>query len=76
MSSDEDISVSVSADMRYLDQIFEVNVPVPDLSQDDTAILEQLSANLHRRYQELYSYQQSDQEVRPGDAAGVCVRGP
>ena len=62
--SDEDISVSVSADMRYLDQIFEVNVPVPDLSQDDSAILEQLSANLHRRYQELYSYQQSDQEVR------------
>ena len=50
--------------MRYLDQIFEVNVPVPDLTQDDSAILEQLSANLHRRYQELYSYQQSDQEVR------------
>ena len=62
--ADEDISTSVSADMRYLDQIFEVNVPVPDLSQDDSAILEQWSANLHRRYQELYSYQQSDQEVR------------
>ena len=61
---DEDIRVSVSADMRYLDQIFEVNVPVPDLAQDDSAILEQWSANLHRRYQELYSYQQSDQEVR------------
>ena len=74
--SDEDISVSVSADMRYLDQIFEVNVPVPDLTQDDPAILEQLSANLHRRYQELYSYQQSDQEVRLVTLRGVGVRGP
>lgn len=61
---DEDIRVSVSADMRYLDQIFEVNVPVPDLSQGDSAVVEQWSANLHRRYQELYSYQQSDQEIR------------
>ncbi len=61
---DEQIRVSVSADMRYLDQIFEVNVPVPDLSQEDSAVLEQWSANLHRRYQELYSYQQSDQEIR------------
>ncbi len=61
---DEEIRVSVSADMRYLDQIFEVNVPVPDLSQEDSAVLEQWSANLHRRYQELYSYQQSDQEIR------------
>ena len=54
----------MSADMRYLDQILEVNVPVPDLSQEDSVVLEQWSANLHQRYQELYSYQQSDQEIR------------
>ncbi|MEC9445617.1 MAG: hydantoinase/oxoprolinase family protein, partial [Chloroflexota bacterium] len=28
------IEITVSADMRYLDQIYEVNVPVPDLTQD------------------------------------------
>ena len=60
----EDVEVQASADMRYLDQIYEVNVPVPDLGQDDNALLAEWEANFHRRYQELFSYRQQDQEVR------------
>ena len=60
----EAVEIQASADMRYLDQIYEVNVPVPDLEQDDRALLIEWEANFHRRYQELYSYSQQDQEVR------------
>ncbi len=59
-----DIEVSVSADMRYLDQIYEVNVPLPDLAQDAETLLAQWAANFHQRYRELYSYSQSEQEIR------------
>jgi N-methylhydantoinase A/oxoprolinase/acetone carboxylase beta subunit/N-methylhydantoinase B/oxoprolinase/acetone carboxylase alpha subunit len=58
------IEVTVSADMRYLDQIYEVNVPLPSLDQDAAALLERWAANFHGRYQELYSYSQSEQEIR------------
>ena len=61
---DEDIEVVRSADMRYLDQLYEVNVPLPDLAQEDEVLLSELAANFHRRYQELYSYHQSEQEIR------------
>ncbi|SUZ94133.1 uncharacterized protein METZ01_LOCUS46987, partial [marine metagenome] len=58
------IEVTISADMRYLDQIYEVNVPIPDLSQNADTLLKQWAENFHRRYQELYSYSQSEQEIR------------
>ena len=58
------IEITVSADMRYLDQIYEVNVPVPDLTQDLELLLYQWAGNFHARYQELYSYSQSEQEIR------------
>ncbi len=58
------IEITVSADMRYLDQIYEVNVPVPDLTQDLEPLLYQWAGNFHTRYQELYSYSQSEQEIR------------
>ena len=58
------IEISVSADMRYLDQIYEVNVPLPDLAQGAEILLAQWAANFHQRYQELYSYSQSEQEIR------------
>ena len=60
----ERIDARVTADMRYLDQIYEVNVPLPDLSQESDALLSQWAAGFHRRYEELYSYRQVDGEVR------------
>ena len=61
---DEDISIRFTADMRYLDQIYEVNVNIPDLSQDDGAIRRSWAALFHDRYRTLYSYHQLDQEIR------------
>ena len=58
------IEITVSADMRYLDQIYEVNVPLPDVTQDSETLLAQWAANFHQRYQELYSYSQSEKEIR------------
>ena len=62
--TDEDIQVARSADMRYLDQVYEVNVPVPDLRQGRNALVSEWSASLHQRYEELYAYRQSDQEIQ------------
>ena len=58
------VEINCSADMRYLDQIYEVTVPVPDQTLTDSEFLDRLTSNFHRRYQELYSYSQQDQEVR------------
>ena len=58
------VEVQFSADMRYLDQIYEVTVPVPDPELSDSEFVSRLTDNFHRRYQELYSYNQQDQEVR------------
>ena len=60
----EAVEIHCSADMRYLDQIYEVTVPLPDQTLPDSEFLAQLTSNFHRRYQELYSYSQQDQEVR------------
>ena len=60
----EAVEINYSADMRYLDQIYEVTVPVPDPTMPDSEFLDRLTSNFHRRYQELYSYNQQDQEVR------------
>ena len=62
--ADENVEVTISADMRYLDQIYEVNVPLPRLEGSDETMVSQLADNFHRRYQELYSYSQSTQEIR------------
>ncbi|MFQ6028703.1 MAG: hydantoinase/oxoprolinase family protein, partial [Dehalococcoidia bacterium] len=62
--SDGDIEVRPSADMRYLDQVYEVNIPLPDVAADDASLLAQWAANFHQRYQALYSYSQSSQEIR------------
>ena len=61
---DDEIRVQMSADMRYLDQIYEVNVPLPDPSKEDDVMVSEWASNFHRRYQELFAYSQSDQEVR------------
>ena len=62
--AEDDIEVQRSADMRYLDQVYEVNVAVPNPSQRDSAFLSEWSGNFHQRYEELFSYHQQDQEVR------------
>ncbi|MXY96270.1 MAG: hydantoinase/oxoprolinase family protein, partial [Gemmatimonadetes bacterium] len=62
--ADGDIATRFTADMRYLDQIYEVNVTVPDLALDDDSIRREWASLFHERYQTLYSYHQLDQEIR------------
>ena len=58
------VEIQYSADMRYLDQIYEVTVPLPDPTLSDSEFVADITSNFHRRYEELYSYNQQDQEVR------------
>ncbi len=58
------VEIQYSADMRYLDQIYEVTVPLPDPTLPDSEFIARLTDNFHSRYEELYSYNQQEQEVR------------
>ena len=62
--TDQAVEIQYSADMRYLDQIYEVTVPLPDPNLPDAEFVDRLTTNFHQRYEELYSYNQQDQEVR------------
>ena len=62
--AEEAVEIHYSADMRYLDQIYEVTVPLPDSVLPDSEFIARLTSNFHRRYEELYSYNQQSQEVR------------
>jgi len=62
--AEDAVEIEYSADMRYLDQIYEVTVPLPDPAQQPSAFVAELTSNFHRRYEELYSYSQQEQEVR------------
>ncbi len=63
-ASDSDIDVSLAADMRYLDQIYEVTVDVPDLELPDDELRLRWAENMHQRFQRLYSYRQQEQDIR------------
>ena len=62
--AEDAVEIQYSADMRYLDQIYEVTVPLPDSALPDSEFLARLTSYFHQRYEELYSYNQQDQEVR------------
>jgi N-methylhydantoinase A len=55
--------VRPSADMRYGEQVFEINVPLDqvDFKRDD--LLQQMADAFHRRHEELYTYSLKDQEA-------------
>ena len=63
-ASDSDIRVSLAADMRYMDQIYEVTVDVPDLEMADDELRLRWAENMHQRFQRLYSYRQQEQDIR------------
>jgi N-methylhydantoinase A len=55
--------VQRSADMRYGEQIFEVNVGLDGIDWAAADLLAQLTAAFHRRHEELYTYAMPDQEA-------------
>ncbi|MYE53945.1 MAG: hypothetical protein F4X34_01950, partial [Chloroflexi bacterium] len=63
-AADSDISVHLSADMRYLDQIYEVTVDVPHLNLPDDDLRTRWAENMHERFEQLYAYRQQEQDIR------------
>ncbi|MDE0054302.1 MAG: hydantoinase/oxoprolinase family protein [Gammaproteobacteria bacterium] len=52
-----------SLDMRYGEQIFEINVPLDGIDILATDLVDQVRARFHQRHEELYTYCVPDQEV-------------
>lgn len=58
-----EVAVERSAEMRYGEQIFEIDVPLNDLDWASDHIVDQIECLFHRRHEELYTYASPDQEV-------------
>jgi N-methylhydantoinase A len=57
------IAVRRSLDMRYGEQIFEIQVPLDGVELGSADLMEQIAARFHRRHEELYAYSAPGQEV-------------
>lgn len=57
------ISTRRSADMRYGDQIFEIDVPLDDVDWQGADLIAQLEARFHARHEALFTYSLPEQEV-------------
>jgi N-methylhydantoinase A len=57
------VQVQRSADIRYGEQIFEVNVRLDDFDFDDPDLIPRMASAFHKRHEELYTYCLPDQEV-------------
>jgi N-methylhydantoinase A len=57
------VRTSRSADMRYGEQVFEINVPLDDVDWSAADPLPQIVAQFHRRHEELYTYALPEQEA-------------
>jgi N-methylhydantoinase A len=60
---DGPVSVRRSVDMRYGEQIFEIQVSLDGVDLARADLLEEITARFHRRHEELYAYSASGQEV-------------
>jgi N-methylhydantoinase A len=58
-----DITIERSAEMRYGEQIFEIDVPLDDINWGAASLVDQIEDRFHRRHEELYTYASRDQEV-------------
>jgi N-methylhydantoinase A len=60
---DGPITIERSAEMRYGEQIFEIDVPLSDIDLGSTSLIVEVEERFHRRHEELYTYASPDQEV-------------
>jgi N-methylhydantoinase A len=60
---DAPIEVERSAEMRYGEQIFEIDVPLSDIDLGSPGLIAEIEDRFHRRHEELYTYASRDQEV-------------
>jgi N-methylhydantoinase A len=57
------IRIERSAEMRYGEQVFEIDVPLDGLAWDAADLVDQIEEQFHRRHEELYTYASRGQEV-------------
>ncbi len=57
------IEIERSAEMRYGEQIFEIDVPLDDVDWDAASLIDQIEQRFHGRHEELYTYASPGQEV-------------
>jgi N-methylhydantoinase A len=57
------IAIERSAEMRYGEQVFEVDVPLSDVDLDAPDMVEQIENRFHRAHEDLYTYSLRDEEV-------------
>ncbi len=60
---DGPVSVERAAEMRYGEQIFEIDVPLSDIDLNSPGLIAEIEERFHRRHEELYTYASRDQEV-------------
>lgn len=60
---DGPITLERSAEMRYGEQIFEIEVPLDDLDWAAGSLTARVVERFHRRHEDLYTYASPDQEV-------------
>lgn len=59
----ERVEIIHTVDMRYGEQIFEINVPLIDIDLDAANLTDDVIEAFHKRHEELYTYCSRDQEV-------------
>lgn len=60
---DGPVTIERSAEMRYGEQVFEVDVPLSDVDLAVPSLVAEVEERFHRRHEELYTYASRDQEV-------------
>jgi N-methylhydantoinase A len=60
---DGPIAVERSAEMRYGEQIFEIDVSLDGIDLNSASLIAEIEDRFHRRHEELYTYASRDQEV-------------
>ena len=60
---DGDVTISRSADMRYGEQIYEVDVSLDDVDFSDDDLMKSISDRFHKRHEELFTYSLPDQDA-------------
>ena len=58
-----DVSISRSADMRYGEQIYEVDVSLDGVDFDEDDLMKNISDRFHKRHEELFTYSLPDQDA-------------
>ncbi|MCC8937199.1 hydantoinase/oxoprolinase family protein, partial [Bradyrhizobium sp. Arg68] len=58
-----EIAIERSAEMRYGEQVFEIDVPLGELDLSAADLVAQIEDRFHRRHEELYTYASRGQEV-------------